>query len=90
VGNDPTIGGPARVAARAGPFLTERSHNTDSRYYKGGQRRVARLTVFMRAMRAFAHAGRAAWSDRVGKIAWRLASSHQQCQAILPTLRARQ
>jgi hypothetical protein len=46
--------------------------------YKGGQRRLARLTAFMRAVRAFAHAsGRAAWSDRVGKIAWRLASSHQ-------------
>ena len=26
-GNDPTIGGPARVAARAGPFLTERPQN---------------------------------------------------------------
>src|SRR5262249_33088171 len=29
----------------------------------------------------------AAWSDRVGKIAWRLASSHQPCQAILPKIR---
>jgi len=37
VGNDPTIGGPARVAARAGPFLAEHRHNTDSRCYKGGQ-----------------------------------------------------
>jgi hypothetical protein len=25
MGNDPTIGGSARVAARAGPFLLERS-----------------------------------------------------------------
>jgi len=31
VGNDPTIGGPARVAAWAGPFLAERAHHTDSR-----------------------------------------------------------
>jgi hypothetical protein len=36
MGYDPTIGGPARVTARAGPFLAERSHNTDSRYYKDG------------------------------------------------------
>ena len=31
MGYDPTIGGPARVATRAGPFLTERSHCNDSR-----------------------------------------------------------
>jgi hypothetical protein len=29
--NDPTIGSPARVAARVGPFLTERTQNIDSR-----------------------------------------------------------
>jgi hypothetical protein len=29
--NDPTIGGPARVAARVGLFLTERTQNIDSR-----------------------------------------------------------
>jgi len=42
VGNDPTIGGPTRVAARVGPFLAERCHHTDSRWYKGGQRRKPR------------------------------------------------
>jgi len=56
VGNDPTIGGPVQVAAWTGPFLSEPSHNTDSSFYKGGQRRLARLTAFMRAVRAFAHA----------------------------------
>src|SRR5579862_6184284 len=40
VGNDPTIGGPVQVAAWTGPFLSEPSHNTDSSFYKGGQRRV--------------------------------------------------
>ena len=36
MGYDPTIGGPARVATRAGPFLAERVHNTDFRSYKDG------------------------------------------------------
>jgi hypothetical protein len=31
VGNDPTIGSPARVAARAGPFLAERCQHNDAR-----------------------------------------------------------
>jgi hypothetical protein len=31
VGNDPTIGGPARVRTWAGPFLSERVHHIDSR-----------------------------------------------------------
>src|SRR5882672_4486311 len=31
VGFDPTTGGPARVAARAGPFLMERTHSNRSR-----------------------------------------------------------
>jgi len=31
VGYDPTIGDPARVATRAGSFLTERSQCNDSR-----------------------------------------------------------
>ena len=31
MGYDPTIGGPAWVAAQAGPFLTERHHNNASR-----------------------------------------------------------
>ena len=31
MGYDPTIGGPARVATQAGPFLAERTHNIDSR-----------------------------------------------------------
>src|SRR3974390_2795078 len=30
VGYDPTIGGPTRVAPRAGPFLAERSQHNDS------------------------------------------------------------
>jgi hypothetical protein len=46
VGNDPTIGGPARVATRAGPFLSERWQDTDSRSYKGGLRRVGALSAW--------------------------------------------
>jgi len=42
----------------------------------------------MRAVRPLpTRSGRAAWSDRVGKIARRLASLHLPCQTILPTLR---
>jgi len=36
MGYDPTIGGPARAAAQAGPYLAERSHCSDSRSYKDG------------------------------------------------------
>jgi hypothetical protein len=28
---DPTIGGPGRAAAQPGPFLSERTHDTESR-----------------------------------------------------------
>ncbi len=31
MGCDPTIGDPARVATRAGSFLSERSHSSESR-----------------------------------------------------------
>src|SRR5262245_10128568 len=34
-----SIGGPVRVAARAGPFLMERCHCKSACLYKGGQRR---------------------------------------------------
>src|ERR1700738_2590071 len=36
VGHDPPIGGPAWVAAQAGPLLTKHRQNTASRSYKGG------------------------------------------------------
>jgi len=36
MGYDPTTGGPARRAIRAGPFLTERIHYTGPRSYKDG------------------------------------------------------
>src|SRR5881394_185032 len=35
-----SIGGPVRVATRAGPFLTERPQYNPMRLYKGGQRRT--------------------------------------------------
>src|SRR5262249_28706187 len=66
--------------------LDDRFHETNQ--MQGGQRRLTRLTAFMGAVRAFAHAVRTrGLVGPVGKIAWRLASSHQPCQAILPTLR---
>src|SRR5262245_60855685 len=37
-----SIGGPVRVAARAGPFLMERCHCKSACLYKGGQRRASR------------------------------------------------
>jgi len=40
--NDPTTGGPVRVATRAGPFLAERSDCSRPLYYKGAKRAIAR------------------------------------------------
>jgi hypothetical protein len=59
----------SRIAAA----LDDRFHETN---YMGGQRPPARLTAFMRAVRAFAHA---IWTRGV-------VGPHQPCQAILPTL----